>query len=379
MNRYGFILFLLFALILSGCMSPDAEAPRGTEAELEKERRTQIEMVFNTNLEEERRILSIAYPIFKANVDICPVFGYATGLYVWNKYNFERKNRSIAKRAFNIGETLQIKHIMPDSSAERAGLQIGDRLVSLNGKDINKGRYAERDYYKDLRKIYRDEKINLVVQRGVNMIPISMVRDKICGYGIKYNQKMEINAFADGYAVYMQRGMYRFIESDEELATVIGHELAHNSMLHIDKFKWNSSIPIIAGIAAELANAFYGTDIDTDSIDTLHGYTRLIYAPSFEREADYVGLYMIARAGFDTSKSANFWRRMSAEHAGESGVDVEFLNSHPSNPDRFISLEKAHKEIMHKKRHSLPLLPKMEQGKTLPLVETPYIRKGGMR
>lgn len=378
MNRYGLILSILFALILSACMSPDAEAPRGSEAELEKERRAQVEMVFNTRLEEERKVLSIGYNIYKANVDICPVYGYAIGIYVWNKYYFDRENRSIAKRLFHIGETLQIKHIMPGSPADIAGLQVGDRLVSLNGKDINKGLYAYRDFYRDLNKLFKDQTVNLVVQRGTHNIPVTLSRDKICGFGLVYDETdMEINAYATGHRVVIKRGYYKFAENDEELASVIGHELAHNAMLHIDKGRWNSALPIIAGIAIDIGNILNGTDINSDDVYKLKDYTDLIYSPSFEREADYVGMYMMARAGYDTANVAHVWRRMAVEKNG-AGIDVDIMNSHPSRPDRFISMEKTHKEIMHKKRRGLPVLPKMEQGKTLPLVDPPAIRKGDM-
>ncbi|WP_435641749.1 M48 family metalloprotease [Micavibrio aeruginosavorus] len=329
-------------------------------------------------MEEERRVLSIGYNIYKANVDICPVFGYATGMYIWNKYYFERENRSIAKRVFNIGETLQIKHIMPGSPADVAGLQVGDRLVSLNDKDINKGRYAYRDFYRNFNKLFKDQTVNLVVQRGTQNIPVTLSRDKICGFGLVYDETaMEINASANGHRVKINRGYYKFTENDDELAEVIGHELAHNAMLHINKGQWNSAIPILAGIAIDMGNVVNGTNIDSDDVYDIKKYTDLIYSPSFEREADYVGMYMIARAGYDTSKAAHVWRRSSAEDNG-GGIEVDILNSHPSNPDRFVSMEKTHKEIMHKKRHGLPLLPKMEQGKTLPLVNPPAIRKGDM-
>jgi predicted Zn-dependent protease len=79
------------------------------------------------------------------------------------------------------------------------------------------------------------------------------------------------------------------------------------------------------------------------------------FSKEFETEADYVGLYLVARAGKDYRQAAPFWRRMAAEHP--DSIQDSFLATHPSAPERFISLEHTAKEIVAKASSGKKLLP----------------------
>ena len=55
---------------------------------------------------------------------------------------------------------------------------------------------------------------------------------RICGYPVRLDRSTEINAFADGDAIILCLGMLKFVKSDDELAAVLGHEMAHNTQKH---------------------------------------------------------------------------------------------------------------------------------------------------
>jgi predicted Zn-dependent protease len=82
------------------------------------------------------------------------------------------------------------------------------------------------------------------------------------------------------------------------------------------------------------------------------------YSKDFESEADYVGLYLAARAGYDISESANFWRRMAVENP--ASIEKSYSNTHPSSPERFLAIEKAVNEINGKKQLGMPLVPNIK-------------------
>ena len=92
------------------------------------------------------------------------------------------------------------------------------------------------------------------------------------------------------------------------------------------------------------------------------GLTRVVanaaaakYSRDHEREADFVGTYIAARAGYNTNDAADFWRRFSSEIP--ESMKQSYDSSHPSSPERAVRMEKAVAEIIEKKAKELPLLP----------------------
>lgn len=178
-----------------------------------------------------------------------------------------------------------------------------------------------------------------------------------CYYYFDTTRDNEINAYADGKNIVVTRGMLRFLEDDSELAIIMGHEMAHNMMGHIEAQKENAMAgamlgAVIAGMAGQPANTRGGWQ------DTGTAVGVLSYSQDFEAEADYVGLYIAARAGYNIRQAPDLWRRMSLEDP--DGVYNSF--THPANPERAVSLRKAIGEIDYKKQHRLPLVPDMQGG-----------------
>lgn len=169
-----------------------------------------------------------------------------------------------------------------------------------------------------------------------------------CNYPIKLLDGDALNAFADGSAVYINSGMLRFVDSDDELALVIGHELAHNLLGHREKKTANALLGAVIDVAI-LAS----TGIDSQGVFANAGASA--FSQEFEAEADYAGLYLARAGGFDITQAANFWRRMGIEN--ESRLIKKFNSTHPSTPERYIALEKASIEINNKLASGIPILP----------------------
>ena len=130
---------------------------------------------------------------------------------------------------------------------------------------------------------------------------------------------------------------------------VIAHELAHNIMGHIDKRQQNSLIGTIIDLA-----------VNSQGFNT-QGYfsdlTGNAYSHAFEAEADYVGMYILARTGMDLDGASYFWRRMAVE--SPANIDSH-TSSHPATAERFLALEQAVTEISQKKESGVPLNPELK-------------------
>ena len=87
---------------------------------------------------------------------------------------------------------------------------------------------------------------------------------------------------------------------------------------------------------------------------------KLVHPQDFEREADYVGLYILAKANIDSSNIENFWRKLAAESPGST---INYNSSHPTSQERWANIKEAQKEIIFKMENGIKLLPERIQDK----------------
>jgi predicted Zn-dependent protease len=153
--------------------------------------------------------------------------------------------------------------------------------------------------------------------------------------------------------------MVNFATDDRELALVIAHEMAHNTMSHLEAKKQNAGLGLAGDIAVLL--------LSRGQVSTRGALSQAMasaYSQEFEAEADYVGLYIMANAGFPIDEAPLFWRRMAAAHPGS--IKANHAASHPSTAYRMVALENAVKEIDAKRAASEPLRPNMKDGHVAP-------------
>jgi predicted Zn-dependent protease len=155
------------------------------------------------------------------------------------------------------------------------------------------------------------------------------------------------NAFAlPGGKIGVNTGMLEIVANDSQLATVLGHEIAHVLAEHTNERLSTGSLAE-GGLAA--LQALLGTD--TPGRETLLAAlgvgaqvgVLLPFDRAQESEADLLGLGFMAKAGFDPRESLEFWRAM--ERAG-GAAPPEFLSTHPANATRIAALEQALPEAL---------------------------------
>ena len=322
------------------------------EAEAEKQRELVIEQV----LADQARLHRVAYPIVRQNVALCDErIRLGTGLMLINKYRFPEVYRSAAVRVANLSETLQVQAVAPGSPAAAAGLRPGDRLNKFNGETVATGETALKDFGETFREAAQtsfDKKqpLRLEIFRGAQKQEVSVTPVQQCDVPYQISQQSIVNAFADGTRIVIAKGMMRFAQLDDELAIVVGHEIAHNTMGHISKRQGNQAVGMIFDIIAA------GFGVNTGGVFSDIGGQA--FSQGFEAEADYVGLYLTARAGYDINQAPRFWRRMGVAHP--SSIRTNHAASHPGTPERFVALENTVKEILDKRAKGTVLLPEKQ-------------------
>ena len=154
----------------------------------------------------------------------------------------------------------------------------------------------------------------------------------------------EWNAMAmANYSIYVFSGLMADMD-DDELAIVIGHELAHATQEHSRKQASKSMVSGIAGQVAAVGSEMIGNDLLKSAAQgaTALGVTTFgnAYSREYEDQADRVGLRYVYEAGYDVSKAPNLWRRFAAKYPEGSKVENFFFGNHSLSTERAHDLEK---------------------------------------
>ena len=145
------------------------------------------------------------------------------------------------------------------------------------------------------------------------------------------------NAFVlPGGKVFVHSGILRVAQTEDGLAAVLGHEIAHNVAEHMgERLSGSIGTNILVGAITLLTGGVAGIatwTLGNYALDLLFG---LPMGRLQESEADYIGLMMMAEACYDPREALSFWLRMQRMQQLEQ---PEWLSTHPSVSSRLVPL-----------------------------------------
>lgn len=373
MNRYRAV-HLALVVTLQGCVATTTQLGTVSPEVVKAEQLKQQQLVITSQITEQKRLADIAHPMLKAAVPLCGKWVTTRlGLYTSNIHSYKDEYRDAA-RALGFNDTLTVVSVTAGSAAERAGIRVGDRVRMLGGRAAPTGRKALAEFAAFLTptEARRGElplasetyqlgfaRFDSVAGSSVE-VPVSVAPDTVCAYSPVVVKDAILNAWADGQNVVLTTAMLRFAANDEELAAIVGHEIAHNAMRHIDAKQKNATFGALLGALLDVAAATQGVNTGGDFTNSGAQIGAMSYSQDFEREADYVGLYIMARAGRPFANAPNIWRRMAQESPGS----IKYASSHPTSAERFVRLEQTVAEIQRKQQVGEPLMPTLKADST---------------
>ena len=271
----------------------------------------------------EARVAAVAWRLTTANTELCPHKGPQTGLTLHDARQYAPETRADAERYFNLTDAPSVMAVAPGSAADRAGARPGDAIVELNGQSLRgAGPVTGPASYAGVERSLA--LIDAALKRGPAMITLARGAEELrgpmqpvigCDYEVQLIPSPRLEASANGRVVSVTTALARYAATDDDLALVVGHEMAHNVLRHRENRRGSSR--------------------------------------SRERAADRVGLYLTARAGYDISRAAEFWRRFGDDNwRARLGV-----LTHPSPTARSRAVAAAAEEIARKRAAGDPLVP----------------------
>jgi predicted Zn-dependent protease len=203
------------------------------------------------------------------------------------------------------------------------------------------------------------DKLALQIQQDVEMVNDPLVQEyvdevggRIVGqahdarfsYRFYIFKEEEPNAFAiPGGHIFISSGLIRMVDTEDELAGVIGHETGHCVLRHIDKAIDRSKRLSLLTLAAILAGAFLsknstgGSALSAGAMAMAQSLM-LKHSRENEYEADHMGIQYMAEAGYDPQGIVNFLKKIARMERYTSPEIPSYLSDHPATDERVAYL-----------------------------------------
>ncbi|MEM7105066.1 MAG: M48 family metallopeptidase [Bacteroidota bacterium] len=232
-------------------------------------------------------------------------------------------------------------------------------FISFSGCDSTSGGFGGFNLY----PVSEDIKLGLQVSKQIESDPAQFpilpeqgnqeiyayvrgIRDKILNSGqVRFkdtfkwelkiiDDKETLNAFVTpGGYIYVYLGLINFLESEDQLAGVLGHEIAHADRRHSTRQMSQS------GLMGTLGQAVLGNESAVQQV--VNGLVSLKFSRSHESEADAYSVNYLCGTEYNASGAAGFFRKIE----NSSGRPPEFLSTHPNPTNRVENIEAKSVEL----------------------------------
>jgi len=245
-------------------------------------------------------------------------------------------DRSLFSRRAMLGGLGASSLLVLSGCAENA--QLGrQQLILVDEGQLNEmGVAAWRDI-RQHEQVSRRPQVNRRIQEiGSRIVRAAGLEDDYdWEYAVFENE--QANAFAlPGGKIGVNTGLIELARSDDEIAAVVGHEVAHVTSRHSAE---RVSQSMLSELGVSLAQAGLGGGEAAAAVlgaGVQYGVL-LPYSRKQEYEADRLGLRYAAAAGYDPRAALTFWQSMAENK--QQGEPVEFLSTHPADANRMAALQ----------------------------------------
>ena len=372
---------------LAACATPSTSFPVIPEAQVQAAALIDQRASVEARLDRLARVQAIAWPLLVGNVGLCHErradrFGISIGN--------DRTIRSLADgftleqvNAIGYDASPVVLNVSAGSPAALAGIVRGSVPVRVGGTEINGEMKALNGALADFTELREKAKeADPSDAEGASELPVlpvvfrqpdgseleaDLAPETVCSIPINVSERDAVNANTGGTSVNMFRGLLTYMQNDDDVAIVVAHEIGHVIGRHVPKQRRNSytsgmivwGVPLALG--ASIFDGFFGSALErwagVETPPGQAGMTRVLNGVlgtrSFEREADYIGMYVAARGGVDISNAENVFAAFSKL----SPTSTYGVRTHPTTPERQLAIKAAREEIEAKRAAGELLIP----------------------
>ena len=213
-------------------------------------------------------------------------------------------------------------------------------FYSVDG-DIRLGQSLSKEVENEVLLIRHSALSQLVNAVGKRLLDTSpQPAFKLFPYTFQVVDSPEVNAFAlPGGPVYLNMGLIELCDSEDELASVMAHEMSHVAARHATEMLTTQNLTQLALIAAVSVIPVPLPPIAWEGAKLGYVLGLLTYSRGKEAEADHLGLELMNSAGYDPAEMAVVFRKLAEQQHSLPSVVERFFSSHPLSEDRMRDAE----------------------------------------
>jgi len=210
-------------------------------------------------------------------------------------------------------------------------------------QDIKLGREYAAQVEKEMYVVPNADLTAYINRVGQRLVATGML-DRDFPYTFKVVQESSINAFAlPGGPMFVHTGLIAAADTESQLAGVLAHELSHVSLRHgIANATKQQTISGLGAIAGAVLGSMIGGGLgDLAAAGTQLGTQAwaMKYSRTAESEADLLGAYTMAKAGYNPLELGRFFEKLEKSMGGDPGKVAQFFSSHPNPGNRTKSID----------------------------------------
>jgi predicted Zn-dependent protease len=240
---------------------------------------------------------------------------------------------AVAQDGVNVGKTSSLARLVPAGQVEQAA---GQQYEQLKREAAQKRALAPDDHPQVLR-------LRAIAKRLLPFTTKWNERASQWKWEVNLLGSKQINAFCmPGGKIAFYTGILDTLKlTDDEVAMVMGHEIAHALREHArerigKQMATNTGANVLSQLLGlgRVGNAVLGASA---------GLLTLKFSRDDETEADTVGLELAARAGYDPRAGITLWKKMQAAN---KGAPPQWLSTHPASDNRIKEIERHLPQVM---------------------------------
>ena len=297
------------------------------------------------------RLARIAFPLAVAATESCPFERELTyGVMLGEQTPMDSAKGSPAR------VSLVIRFVHPGLPAGATSLRAGETLLAINETQTEGMTVEQAQGLISRVSRARIQPLTFVVQQGEEMHEVNMWGTPACRFAVQLLDDQHVAAMADGNRILITTAMLKFTQTEEELAWVVAHELAHNILGHSQSTRLRGILnAFLSSMGSEA-----GEEVDR---------------PAFEMQADALAIRLLARTGYDFLAGREFLRRLARAEQFTPNQSAAMV-THPESAERIAAFDRVAAEIdVHMRQGTLVRVPlRPEHDAALASQENPLVQ-----
>ncbi|GEM_PF-1516747 len=254
------------------------------------------------------RLNTVLYPLLLHNAGLCGQKTHFSLGIVTEDAQYQHPHYGPVLRSLDGGSAARVRFVGTGTQAERAGVRAGDEIVAVNGRSFFPDSSETSNVMSALgMAAEKGKSVVLEIRRGGELLELKVSPERMCSVQAAPLNILSGSKFSEDDFVYVCGGLMRLCRADWELAVLLGQEMAHVVLRHGEmRERRNAGMEAMNGALGMLLGFSVGGEMEE-------------YDDPFplaqEIEADVLGLFMAARAGYDVSRAHILWGRLASEQA----------------------------------------------------------------